>query len=86
MNGMKMPMDDRDWEAEGDANHLMMAAEIKGDSQRHASAKAAASKLADEKFAEAKNLKRAARGISGGKTEGLVLPKDLVDDGWKISG
>lgn len=77
-------MTNDDYQAHEDAQHLMKSREVKADPQRHAKAKAAANRMADEKFEEAKNLKKAAKGIGSGKSSGPALPPELAKDGWTI--
>ena len=76
---------DRDWEAEEDARHLIRANEIKADPHRLQKAKTAAARKADEKFEEAKNMKKAAKGINGGGgSSKMTLPSDMAREGWTL--
>ena len=79
------PMTNDDYQAHEDAQHLMKSREVKADPQRHAKAKAAANRMADEKFEEAKNMKKAAKGINGGGgSSKMTLPADMAREGWTL--
>lgn len=62
-----MPMTEKDWQAQDDANTLARAAEIKADKARMAKASQAAKKLVEEAAARAKAMKQIARTSKRGK-------------------
>lgn len=82
MKGMAKPMEDKDWQAQSDALDLMRAKEVMSDPARRRAAKAAALKLADEKMEEAKNMKKAARGMGTPAYSGMEIPAELKAEGW----
>lgn len=65
-----MPMDERDWEAESDARHMMESEKIKADPERLKKAQAAAKKMQGEKQDEAGALQKVAEYDMGFKQGG----------------
>jgi len=64
MNGMMMKSEDQ-WEAEHDANTIMEAEKIKGDSSRHLKAQNAMKRMMEEKEKEVADMKK----LMGAKME-----------------
>jgi len=79
------PVSDKEWRARDDADTLARAEEIKDDEARLATAKAAATKMAEDKAEEAEAMRKvAAKGYPPGSRERAGNAAQERTDGFNV--